>query len=88
MKNKPEDKASKMNFFKRLRIQKGLTQSDVSNYLGYSTIQLVSNFERGLCTPTIDSIPMLAELYSINESRLREEIFRIKALKIAEKLGL
>lgn len=51
---------------KQKRIKAGLSQRDVSNALGYSTPQFISNWERGVSTPPMDTIPKLAELYHAN----------------------
>ncbi len=48
---------------KQKRIKAGLSQRDVSNALGYSTPQFISNWERGVSTPPMDAMPKLAELY-------------------------
>ena len=48
---------------KQKRIRAGLSQRDVSDALGYSTPQFISNWERGISTPPMDAIPKLAEIY-------------------------
>ncbi|MEZ4744053.1 MAG: helix-turn-helix transcriptional regulator [Bdellovibrionota bacterium] len=52
-------------FLKNGREERNMTQSEVAGFLGYSTPQIVSNWERGLATPPLKVIPKLAFLYGI-----------------------
>jgi len=47
------------------RLKVGLNQKDVAEHLGYSSPQLISNWERGVCHLPVESIPILCELYKI-----------------------
>ncbi|MCB9085751.1 MAG: helix-turn-helix transcriptional regulator [Bdellovibrionaceae bacterium] len=57
-------------FFKSKRIQKGLTQSQVAELLGYSSPQIVSNWERLLCDPPIEKLSSLAKILGIPKKEL------------------
>jgi transcriptional regulator with XRE-family HTH domain len=64
------------SYLKARRIAAGLTQHDVSSQLGYSTPQFVSNFERGLCSPPLNALPVLVRLYEMNPEELIDLILR------------
>ncbi|HWU41931.1 MAG TPA: helix-turn-helix transcriptional regulator [Bdellovibrio sp.] len=57
-------------FLKQKREQAGLSQKQVSEKLGYSTPQFVSNWERGLSAPPIKIVKKLAEMYRISGEEL------------------
>lgn len=60
------------DYFKAKRLHVGLSQSEVSRALGYTTPQFVSNFERGLCAPALAKMPVLLKLYKISASELTD----------------
>ena len=57
--------AAAAEFFKNKREEKGLTQEAVSKALGYKSKQIVSNWERGLCLPPVNSLHDLTKLLSL-----------------------
>ncbi|MNK15803.1 helix-turn-helix protein [compost metagenome] len=60
-------------FLKQKRELSGLSQKFVSEKLGYTTPQFISNWERGVSTPPVQTIKKLADLYKIPV----EEIFNL-----------
>lgn len=54
------------NFWREKRIQSGLSQGQVSLKLGYSSSQIVSNWERNICNPPRKDISNLIKMYGIN----------------------
>lgn len=60
-------------YLKQSRIKSGKSQADVATYLGYSTPQFISNWERGISHPPINAIRALAQYYNLSE----EELFRV-----------
>lgn len=52
-------------YLKAKRIGAGFSQRDVSEKLGYSSPQFISNIERGLCSPPMSSLKILIDLYGI-----------------------
>lgn len=52
-------------YLKNSRVAAGLSQRDVSEKLGYTTSQFISNWERGLSTPPNKSVKKLVELYNV-----------------------
>jgi transcriptional regulator with XRE-family HTH domain len=59
-------------FLKEARIKSGFSQKDVSDELGYSTAQFVSNWERGLSTPPGRTLRKLAKFYKVSAEDLYE----------------
>src|SRR5438132_1707241 len=52
-------------FLKEKRVMAGLTQWDVASALKYTTAQFVSNWERGVSLPPLETLPKLAELFGV-----------------------
>jgi len=50
----------------------GLSQRQVSDRLGYSTPQFISNWERGISNPPIGSVKRLGTLYKVSSEELFE----------------
>lgn len=70
-------------FLRSCREAKALSQADVAKELGYSSPQFVSNWERGISSPPMDSIFKLARIFelpadAIYEVLLEESIERTK----------
>lgn len=59
-------------YLKNRRKELGLSQADVSRKLGYSSPQFVSNWERGLVSPPLSSLPKLMVLLQIPRETLIE----------------
>jgi transcriptional regulator with XRE-family HTH domain len=57
-------------FLKKTRIERGLSQEQVSRYLGYSTPQFISNWERGVSNPPLDKLAAIMDLYRISRQNL------------------
>lgn len=57
-------------YFKKMRLERGLTQQDVSDYLGYSSKQIVSNWERGVCTPPLNALSALIKLLKLDQDKI------------------
>lgn len=54
------------NQWKQLRERAGLTQREVSDALGYSTPQFISNVERGRCRFPIQKLSKIRKLYRMS----------------------
>ena len=52
-------------FLREKRLKASLTQWDVAHHLQYSTAQFISNWERGVSLPPLESLPKLAGLFGI-----------------------
>lgn len=54
------------------RIAANLTQKEVAEQLGYETAQYVSNWERGISQPPVQSLKKIAYLYRTSAQELFE----------------
>ena len=82
-------------FLRSVRIKKDITQIDAARSLGHSTAQYISNFERGLCEPSVEMALKLCEFYGVTkrelydlmmenyQEALKEKIFPTKGRKKA-----
>ena len=64
------------------RERHAITQSDLARYLGYTTSQLISNFERGLCSLPIDRFSDIAKCLKLNINDLIEEYIEDERAKV------
>ena len=55
---------------KQMRETAGLSQREVAKALGYKTPQLISNNERNISHPPMNSIRKLAKLYAVDADSL------------------
>ena len=75
------------NFFKSARETSGLTQKQVADHLSYSTAQFISNWERGLSAPPMETLPTLTKLYKLNQKDVVDAIheFQIRYVDLQRK---
>ena len=59
-------------FLKDIRVKRNMTQAELAKKLGYTTSQFVSNWERGLCSPPLNSIPDIATILGISQKEIRD----------------
>lgn len=57
-------------YLKKARVEKGFSQREVADALGYSSPQFISNFERGLCSPPLVKLKVLIDLYRLSPQRV------------------
>lgn len=57
-------------FLKASRLKVGLSQAGVSEQMGYTTPQFVSNWERGVSQPPVSDLKVLAKIYRVSEEQL------------------
>lgn len=58
------------NQWKNFREKAGLTQREVSDSLGYSTPQFISNVERGRCRFPVEKLPKIKKLYRLSNEQV------------------
>lgn len=79
------------DYLRQKRLDSGLSQLDVARELGYSSPQFVSNWERGLVSPPLETISVLIDLYKISPSevidRILEETREHLEANLAKKAG-
>lgn len=74
---------------KQMRETAGLSQREVADSLGYTTPQLISDNERNISHPPINSIRKLAKLYGVDADSLfglvKDDIIRRETDKLNRK---
>jgi transcriptional regulator with XRE-family HTH domain len=73
MKNSKQLDGALAKVFKKGRIKSNKTQGEVSDILGYSSPQFLSNFERGLCTMPLEKLKKMIDIYDLDG----EEVVRL-----------
>ena len=88
MKNADENNtvSSLSVFLREKRMRAGLSQAKVARVLGYTTAQFVSNWERGLSEPPLETFRTLAKLYSIPMDEMFEAVLKSTIQKVSEDL--
>lgn len=66
------------HYLKELRGQKGLSQGDVANKLGYHSNQFISNIERGVCTPSPNVVYKFLQVYGVSNSQAVQDLLEIQ----------
>lgn len=69
------------------RVRNGLTQREVSQELGYSSAQFISNFERGISAPPLKKIQILARRYKLPIGQVARLLMAGLEKKILEALN-
>lgn len=69
-----------------LRIKSGLSQGDVRKALGYTSSQFVSNWERGLSEPPVETLVELAKLYRVSEDILIENYIEYRVSNLEREI--
>ncbi|MGE0527086.1 MAG: helix-turn-helix transcriptional regulator [Bdellovibrionales bacterium] len=78
------------NQWKQLREKAGLTQKEVSDSLGYTTPQFISNVERGRCRFPVQKLAKVKKLYRLSTEQVIELIMaeeRQSLLRFFKKTG-
>ncbi len=75
-------------YFRAKRIKSGLSQEEVVKSLGYTSIQIVSNWERGICSPPSRILKSLMKLYKIDKKEYLEFFISETRREYISLLGL
>lgn len=73
-------------FLQTKRKAAGFSQLEISEKLGYSTPQFISNWERGVAAPPITIIKRIAQLYNISADELFEVVLSAKVQEVTKDL--
>lgn len=73
-------------YLKAKRVKAGLSQADVAHHLNYSTPQYISNFERGVCQPSMKILARLAKFYKLDFEEFFEIVVEQQKLEISRFL--
>lgn len=76
------------SYLKNKRKACGLTQADVAKELGYNSPQFISNFERGLCAPSIETYPKLVSLYDLSKNELLKVLLKSEEQHLKKVLAM
>lgn len=61
---------------KRINHPKNLSQSELSQMLGYKNGQFISNVERGLCNVPLKMLKKISDVLEIDHKELKEAILK------------
>jgi transcriptional regulator with XRE-family HTH domain len=71
---------------KEVRERAGLTQNEVSERLGYSSPQFISNIERGVSVAPLDTLAKMNRLYKSKAADMVDIILNSQERLLIEKL--
>lgn len=61
------------DYLKDKRVKAGFTQMDVANHLGYTSAQFISNWERGISAPPVETLKKISSFYGLK----LEEVYTV-----------
>ncbi len=64
----------------------GITQRDCAKYLGLSSPQYISNIERGLCGPSVETLAKLGSYLKIDTTKIIESMVDAYRTSLRERL--
>lgn len=73
-------------FLKDTREQANLTQADVSEKLGYTSPQFISNIERGISVVPLKTLARMVSLYRVNPEIVAKIILESQKKLLRDKL--
>lgn len=73
-------------FLKDVRENVDLTQADVSQKLGYTSPQFISNIERGISVVPLKTLARMCALYKVNPESVVKIILESQRKLLREKL--
>ena len=74
-------------FLKKRREDVGLSQGQVAKFLGYTSPQFVSNWERGISKPPLHSLKELCGLYKTPRGEMAEQFIKESTRQIMGALS-
>jgi transcriptional regulator with XRE-family HTH domain len=74
-------------YLRNKRMKAQLSQTEVSEALGYTSPQFVSNFERGLCSPPLPKLKVLMSLYKIPLREMTEKLIDQQRRYLSQELS-
>ena len=87
MSDKKDQKHMRLaKFLKASRGNANLSQLEVADHLGYSTPQFISNWERGVSAPPIETIGALSRLYKVSDEELFDILQKVTLDQVASNL--
>ena len=65
------------SFLREVRKSEKLPQATVAKHLGYTSVQYVSNVERGVCSPSMAYLQGLADLVPKQRTAIRRAVLKL-----------
>ena len=75
-------------YLKHCREKTGETQLNVAHHLGYNSSQFISNVERSLCGPALDSVGTWCEFVGANKKLVLKLMVKTYEERVMENLGV
>lgn len=76
------------HYLKSKREKLKITQSQIAKALGYTSAQLVSNVERGVCSPPLSCLGKWCDLVKANKKRVMNIMLKEHKNKLSKALGV
>lgn len=73
-------------FLRQKRIDGKFTQLQAARELGHTSAQYISNFERGLCEPSVETAVKLCKLYGITKKELYEVMIDVYRVQVKARI--
>lgn len=73
---------------KKAREASGKTQFELSEKMGYSSPQFLSNFERGLCVLPLPKLGIVCDEIGLSRNVVGKTLIKMKTDKIKKGLGI
>jgi transcriptional regulator with XRE-family HTH domain len=70
--------------FKKRRREMGLTQKDLADACGFGSCQFVSNWERNLCYPPQECLPVLCKMLEIERDQVITLLLKAREQELRE----
>jgi len=74
------------NYLKEVREQANFTQADVSDRLGYTSAQFISNIERGISVVPLKTLARMVSIYKVRPEPVVKIILESQRRLLKEKL--
>ena len=75
-------------YLKQKRQESGYTQMDVALKIGHSTPQYISNYERGLCEPSIEMSVKIGRMLGVTPKDIRDVLLTAYSAYVKKALKL
>ncbi|RYZ92075.1 MAG: XRE family transcriptional regulator [Proteobacteria bacterium] len=76
------------SYLREARLRQDITQKQVADLLGYSSLQFISNFERGISLPPTSKLKILIKLFKLNAAEVVEIVQASEKRLLESKLGI
>lgn len=73
--------------FKEERIKAKTSQGKIAKFMGWTSPQFVSNWERGISYPSPEALETIANAFEMNHAKLSSLILKEKMRDLKEKWG-